>query len=117
MLTADQKDMKGKLSKKAMKDMERVISKMNSDGRKDTVRAAWKIYADILKQKKPILMTTEPDTLAKMAEALGKLGLPPMTAPEQPSPQLGSTLEPSFADSIHETLSMESTIFLQSKDP
>ena len=117
MLTADQKDMKGKLSKNAMKDMERVISKMNSDGRKDTVRGAWKIYADILKKGKPILMPTEPDSRAEIAEALGGQALPRMKAPGQPRTQSGSTSEPSYAGTTLEILSMESDIFLQSKDP
>ena len=117
MLTADQKDMNGKLSRTAILEMSRVISEIEKDERKDTVRKAWEKYAKILKDGKPIPTIAESDPQAKMAERLGGLTLPLMTASGQPRTQSGSTSGPSNAPTTLEFLSMESTMFLQSQAP
>ena len=117
MLTAGQKDLDGKLSRAAMRDIAKVISNMNKDGKKDIVRAAWDMYATMVKEKRPIIPTyTYPNLQAESLEPPPGPALPHMTDPGQTHSDLGSTSGPSFPHNLTGVLSTKASRFLAEKD-
>ena len=97
MLTADEKDSDVKLSVKARQDMDRVISEMNTDGKKDKVRAAWEKHA------------------SKILEPLPGPKLPSITDPAKRPSRLKSTPGSLFPRLVA-VLLMKTDIFLDESD-